>query len=258
MRDVSIWFKRLIYFSKLEFEKEAYSIDELIKKIKKAKKPPSIFSGVTYEAGIRERKWYSRKRLEIFIRLAVFFNIFEIKGELLYRTSIAAKIADPKSRSYTVKEKAVDILENIFRVSEIDIIATFKEIESPVTSKIIARKLGIILAYEELILFEATIQIYCEVTVEVVWTGKITFGMAYQVDNLRFQLTEEQLELIKNLCRRCRNKNNCIKKIRDAIKEGRIPATLNKEAIEICLEVLQEQRERDAASTESYESEIND
>jgi len=257
MKDVSIWFKRILYLSKVDFEEKGYSIDDLLKKIKSVKKIPYLFSGVYYKEGIQERKWYSKRRLELFIKLAIFFNIYEIKEELIYKTDTAKKILDPKSRSLVLKEKAIESLDKRFGLSEEKLLNSFEEIDSPITAKILARYLKIVITYEELILFEATIEIYCDVSEVVVWTGKITFGISYQVVNLRDKLTKEQLELINDLCIKCKNKNNCIKKIKEAIKQGLIPATLEKEAKEICLEKYEQQKARNVRSIEIYDREID-
>ncbi len=256
MKDVSIWFKRIIYLSKLDLEEKGHSLDKLINKIRKVTKIPYFFSRVYYKEGIRERRWYNKRRLELFIRLAIYFNIFEIKDNLIYKTSIAKKIADPKSRSQTLKEKAIESLDKRFGIPVEPILKSFKEINSPITAKILARHLKIVLTYEDLILFEATLEIYSDVSEDIMWTGKITFGVRFEAINLRENLTEEQLQLIDELCRICRNKNKCIKKINEAIKNGLIPATLEKEAKDICLEILEQQKARDTRSGETYEREI--
>ncbi|MFX1476749.1 MAG: hypothetical protein ACFFCI_01330 [Promethearchaeota archaeon] len=257
MKDVSIWLKRIIYLANVKFKDKGYSMDKLLDLIKHVKKIPYVLSRVKYTEGVRERIWYSNRRLGFFINLAVLFNIYEIRNSVFYKTKNALIVLDSKTRYSCLKEKASYLLENRFGVTDQILLDAFNKINSPVTAKILTRYLKIIIAYEDLILFEALLEIYFDVNEIFVWTGKITFGKNYQIINLENELSDPNKEYIRKICKNCRKKNICIKRVKDAIKQGHLPATLEKEALKLCIDILEKQKVKDVKSAEKYIKEIN-
>lgn len=243
MKGKSVWFIRAIELAKLDFGGVGRDINILLKIIKKGVKVP-VFT--TYEEG--KRIWISNDRLKLFIEFGVKLGIFDFeeKKEVFYLKQSAKEILELNSRNEKLKELCVNALNTHYKVKIEAIIKKIDEIGPPATVKEIARNLRLPLNYNEFIIFGALLQIYGDVSNDLIWTGKVTFGTPGKIIDLSEDITQEHREIINKILEKSKNKKELnIKFTSEKKKDKKFPFPLEEEMRKIIDENYEEKKAKE-------------
>lgn len=231
MKEVTIWFRRIIKLAEIDLNNYGIEKDDLVQIIRRIRPIPPEFSFISIAEGERKRKWYDIGRLKIFIELGITLEIYQkksIKGkELIYKTKMAEGVLDIGKRLNILINSCEKVINSKYGGLN-NLLENIDEIESPATAKTIARKLKLGLTRSDLIIFEAVLQIYGDISEKLEWTGKITFGRPYKISNLK--ISDGDLKIIEVIYKTHKtSKTKGKKELKKRIKEGEVLETHDSE-----------------------------
>jgi len=234
MSEKSIWFRRIIKMLDLDFKDATYNtIIQLMKKkfFDKSGTPSSLFSRFVYDesSGIREKKWNSNSRLKNVIDLMEKMDIYEKDVNTgIFNIKSQDTIRDLKD--YTQRgsclEKCCDIAIKKYNTSLPELKKYIKSSTSNRTIYQITRGNRMVLTNRDLLLLEAILQIYGDVSSDLNWTGKICFGTPPTITNLQDKLSDDHKSLIKKCIINTKGKTEAHSCVKNKIKQNILPKNL--------------------------------